>query len=303
MSSYQIYFWDFEKNLNLKEDELKGLEERQRIEERRRELDERLKQMRINADRFLEKIKFQKTQGWTFYSFSEQHGDLYQLDVPHLNERLGFNTKRSKGKTLLNHYISSAGQFGYSFIHFLLNESKIWIDVNLRNEDDTTSFQEIYYSKHSYPSGLIRLLFKRGYQLQDSDRSLFRSLPENITGDKNEGLFLLECMNKLIDRELTEQVWRHSRLLCILESAKRKEMVAFKYKNWISLGILAISNYQRYWEYIENVFKKFGLWETLIDSDRKGTFQRKLADFYETIPEQDYSVDELISELFPELND
>lgn len=300
-STYQIYYLDFEQVLILKNEELRQIEEVVRQEQKRLEIEEIKARKRSNADQLIAKIKRHKDNGRAFYTFSEEYAHLYDLDHTYLNEKLAFTTYKHNGKTLLNHYIASASTFQQSFIRFLLSDKIIKIDVNLTNDDGTTSFQEIYKSKFLYKGELVRLLFERGYRLIDEDRDFFNLIEEKREEDKIEELFLLECMDRLIDKELVEQVWRRSRLLCILESAKRQEMVTFKYKNWISLGILAITSYKQYWEYIEAAFKNYGIWEVLIGTDKKGTFQRKLTEFYQTMPEQDYSADELISELYEEL--
>lgn len=54
--------------------------------------------------------------------------------------------------------------------------------------------------------------------------------------------------------------------------------------------------------YIELAFKRYELWDFLIEKDeKKKTFQKKLQDLYQNIPNQKYDFEEVFIELYPEL--
>ena len=55
------------------------------------------------------------------------------------------------------------------------------------------------------------------------------------------------------------------------------------------------------YEYIELAFKRFGLWDRLIQFDTKGTFWKKVEQFYSEMPKQKYDFDEVFNDLYPEL--
>jgi hypothetical protein len=101
-----------------------------------------------------------------------------------------------------------------------------------------------------------------------------------------------------------ESVFKHSKLLFIIESARRQEIIGFNYKRneWVAFANNAIQYHSEYWEYIESAFRRFGLWDILTKSDKKGTFVRKLKTFYSEKPQQKYDFGEVFKELYPELS-
>lgn len=105
----------------------------------------------------------------------------------------------------------------------------------------------------------------------------------------------------LQDKRLVDQVFKFYQLLFTLQSASGRKIVGYRFNNWVSLGNNAIQYHGKYWDYIETAFKKFGVWDLIIESDKKGTFQKKLSALYANMPEQQYDFDELYRDLFPEL--
>ena len=100
-----------------------------------------------------------------------------------------------------------------------------------------------------------------------------------------------------------ESVCTHSKLLFIIESARQKEIIGFNYKptEWIAFSNNAIQYYSKYWEYIELAFKHFGIWNILTDSDKNGTFAKKVHAFYSEMSEQDFDFDDVFRDIYPEL--
>lgn len=98
-------------------------------------------------------------------------------------------------------------------------------------------------------------------------------------------------------------MFRFSKLIFIIESARQGELITFNYKGnkWVAFANNAIQYYSEYWEYIELAFKRFGLWDKLIQLDTKNTFQRKVEQFYSEMPIQKYDFDEVFNDLYPEL--
>ena len=100
-------------------------------------------------------------------------------------------------------------------------------------------------------------------------------------------------------------MFEHQSLICIIESAKRNKIVGFGWKGnqWIAFANNAIEFYSQYWEYIELAFKHYGIWERLIELDFKGSFQKKLENYYETNPTQNFDCDILFRYLYDELSE
>ena len=48
-------------------------------------------------------------------------------------------------------------------------------------------------------------------------------------------------------------------------------------------------------------FKKFKVWDLIIRSDKKGTFQKKLSSLHDNMPEQNHDFVDVLRDLYPEL--
>jgi hypothetical protein len=101
---------------------------------------------------------------------------------------------------------------------------------------------------------------------------------------------------------LVDDVFNFSKLLFIIESARQGELICFKFtgNKWISFANNAIHSYSEYWEYLELSFKRFGLWDKLIQLDKNGTFQKKVEKFYSNMPKQKYDFDKVFYDLYPD---
>ena len=80
-------------------------------------------------------------------------------------------------------------------------------------------------------------------------------------------------------------------------------MIGFAYKpnEWIKFANNVLEYYSKYWEYIEIAFKEFGLYDKLIELDKKGTFKNKLYHYYSGKKETDYNFEIIFKALYPEL--
>jgi hypothetical protein len=190
-----------------------------------------------------------------------------------------------------------------AFIEFILNCHEIELEVNKPDTDDKTAFQVIYENNSIPKYTPIKSLFKRGYILTENDKVFFSKITE-IEGDRKNDILIYDFYNKLDDKNLVELIFDHSKLLFIIESARRQEIIGFDYRpnEWIAFANNAIQYHSEYWEYIEMAFKGFGLWEILTQLDKKGTFEKKVLAFYSKMPKQKYDFDEVFRDLYPELH-
>ena len=139
--------------------------------------------------------------------------------------------------------------------------------------------------------------------MSQADFQMYKNLYQIEDKKKKKNLILFELFNKLQDRTLVDSVFNHAELLYTIESARQNKVVGYNRKpdDIVWLANNAIQNHSEYWEYIELAFKSYELWERLIQLDRKGTFAKKLKNFYNQIPKQKYDFDEVFSDLYPEL--
>lgn len=213
-----------------------------------------------------------------------------------LNSRLEFSKKSP-----IIRWLSTATPDDIAFIEFILGCNEIALDVNATDKDGKTAFQVVHENNRIRKYIPVKLLFKRGYRLTEADKVFFSKLSDiEIEGID---IMVYEFCNNLNDRTLVDAVFNYTKQLFVIESARQKRIVGFNYKSneWIAFANNAVDHYSEHWECIELAFKKYGLWDILTNSDKKGTFANKVQFFYSARPKQDYDFDKVFRDLYPEL--
>jgi hypothetical protein len=100
------------------------------------------------------------------------------------------------------------------------------------------------------------------------------------------------------------EVFKHAKFLFIIESARNGQITGFNYRpdDWIGFANYIVQNHAQYWKYIEVAFKQYKLWDKLLQSDKKGTFARKIAELNLNMPKQNHYVDSVFMDLYPDLH-
>lgn len=304
---FQIYYFNFGENLSQREEERLATEKKM-LEIERKQL-ERARQLRAENEalEIIEKIAYLRAnKSSLFGSVKKAIEDLSADELNVLNMKLDFQGKHSQknGKPTLNYWISEAKEFDYSFLLFILDTPQIEININQTDKNGVSALQEIYNNKiiGGYKRVLQRELFKRGYNLIEGDIARITAEIES-EAEKTSLVIHLNCYDRLKSRHLIQRVDDYFTILLTLESAKRKKIIGLGFNDWIAFANNAIHSYKKHWEYIELAFRKFELFDELVELDkkRKGTFQKKLEVFYSEIPEQDFSIDRIVKELYPEI--
>lgn len=295
--SYQVYYYNYGDNKTQVE-----IQQKKRVTEIENERKEAaIKQRRsyaeTRANNIIEEIKElrnRKAQKFTYISMEISELNEYEIQV--LNSLLEFSKK-----TPIIHWFSTATTDDIAFIEFILDCNEISLDVNATGKDGKTALQAIYENCNIRKFFSVKLLFKHGYKLTETDRVFYSKLSDNET--ENIDIMLLEFCNRLNDRSLVDAVFNYPKQLFAIESARQKRIIGFNYKadEWIAFANNAIANYRAQWEYIELAFRKYGLWDVLTKTDKKGTFANKVQSFYSMRPKQDYDFDKVFRELYPEL--
>lgn len=298
--SFQVYYHDYDYHYQLKETELSEIKLRLEVEQKQKDEDTYNKRVLEKARGMIAKIAAQKTLGF-FMLINEELDKYTYIEVLELNRQLDFNSKVYKGRPLLHHYISTATSSEHSFLHFLLDNKKIHLDVNRTGEDGISCFRQIFTNPLLYHGVLIKLIFQRGYKLKEGDLTFFESISKYEGVDLEAELLRFAFYDRLTNRFRIDDIYNHINLFYIFESAKLVKIVGFKFNNWVSFGINAIEYYKPFWDYIEIAFKKYGVWDLILNADKKGTFEKKISAFYQKIPSQNYDLDQTICEIFPDL--
>ena len=301
--SYQVYYYNFG-NIKCEIE----VEQKRRIEEveitnRNKKLELKLARAKNKASNIIDEIKLLRTRkSLSFDSVIEKIRELDNTELRIFNNELNLKKRDKTKKPALLQWIYNATLADVYFLEFILSVTEIELDVNEKDSNGKSALTEIYDNKKIVKEIPIESLFKRGYIFTEEDKNYIATLPYGQVENANN-IILYSICNNLSNKELVDFVFRNSKLLFIIESAKLKEIIGFNYKEteWIAFANNAIHHYSEYWEYIEIAFKHFGLWDKLIELDKKETFQRKVQTFYSKMPQQKFDFDEVFQELYPEL--
>lgn len=295
---YQAFYYNYGSNKNKIEKKQKVQEaeliklEGQRLEERR---------LNLAKDKVFEIINgikhLRKNKHLSYNRIKFQINELNVFEANVLNDILGLNSR----KTPMIKWIEKAKREDYQFIEFLIVCEKIEKDLNETNIEGQSTLQCLIDNNTFHNNEkklLIKKLLEYGYNYKSNDLKKLTSLISTF-----EELFLYKLCNALNNRMLVNKIFKYSKIIFIIESAKRNELIGYKYTNriWIQLANTAIEYYKEYWDYIESAFKYYQIWDKVKDEDITGKFSKKLQDYYMVMPKQNYELDELINELYPDI--
>lgn len=301
--AFQAYYYNFGDN-RTKTESL----QRKKVEEIKEA--ERKKLEKIKLDKAKSKAKylitqiadFRKRKIQNFNSLNDEIEEMDEFETTILNEILNLKGKVVQNKPPLLKWIDDAKPEDVAFLEFILRSKKIELDINATDSSGRTALQGILSNNNIHKTLPILSLFEAGYNLTDVDKEIFAKIQEKQK-DLVEIVQIYKICNNLTNRKLTFDIPNFSKLLFIIESARQAELVVYNFSGnkWVSLANNAIQYYSEYWEYIEFAFKRYGLWDKLIELDKKGTFQKKIELFYSKMPKQKYDFDDVFKDLYPEL--
>lgn len=222
---------------------------------------------------------------------------LNDFELGILNCKLDLVNRQRDGMPILSYWIKNSTQKYDFFLQFLFSCKAIELRVNYDVDTRQTLFQELLHNENLYNDFIIKLLLKRGYTITKEDENLY----QRMAGVDMDRLLLYRMCSWLSDKSLVDDVFKYYQLLYTLQSAAGKKIVGYRFDNWVSLANNAIQHHSKYWEYIEMAFKKYAVWDLIMESDKKGTFQKKLSALYSNMPQQNYDFDDVFRDLYPEL--
>lgn len=301
--AFQAFFYNFGDNktkteaLRKKKAEEIKEGERKRLEQRKIERAER------KAKNLIAKIAdFRERKMLVFNTISSEVSEMNDLEVEILNKVLNLKGKRTVGKPPLIKWIDEAQQNDVAFLAFILKTKEIELDINTVDDTGKTPLQAIFQNENIHKTLPILSLLQANYKLTENDNLTLSELLEKQEISVTD-FHIFQICNNLTDRNLVPNTFHFSKLLFIVESVRQGELITFNFtgNKWVSFANNAIQYYSEYWEYIELAFKRFGLWDRLIQFDTKGTFRKKVEQFYSEMPKQKYDFDEVFNDLYPEL--
>lgn len=304
--AYQAYYYNFGDSVTRLEENQKRIDVERRQAEEQKAAQRRLEIARSKAQEIIEEIKERRRiKSPIFDRALNLVSKLDDFEVEVLNTSLNLPVLTANNKPVLLHWMETASADDSPFIRFILNCREFDLDVNRKGIDGTTAFQALYQNSKLLDKHTPTIaLFKRGYNLSQEDKEFHFSQPGTEAGHKIMW-DTFQFYDRLADRQLIDEIIKSNFLgvLYTIESARQNTIVGYRFSPnaWVALANNAIEYYSFYWEYIELAFKFYGIWDTLIQLDKKGTFQQKLQAFYLKMPPQKYDFDDVFRDLFPEV--
>lgn len=300
---YQAYYFDFNKKLELKEKErLIKIEKEEKAETERKKV-RKLNEAKEKTEEIINDLRYLwKTKSFNFKPIKDTIFELSEFELKILNESKAFKDESNEPK--IHKWFSMAKTENYPFLEFMLDCHYLDIDVNKKSKLNKTLFQTLIENENlEHKKYLTKLILKSGYAFSKTDEPIIDNL-YSIEKERQSAKLLYYLSNKLNSKHLIDKLFEHSNLICTIESAKRNEIIGFGWKpnQWIAFANNAVHSYKEYWDYIEIAFKHYGIWDKLIELDKKGTFNKKVTEFYKERPKAKFDCDLLFQILYPELN-
>ena len=290
----QAFYYNFPVNLAKKETELIQLLRKKEDDEWNALQIKEEEERKIKIEKIIQQIKNEKSKKFSSYRLVDNKiNELSYLEVKELNNNLDFKNRK---KSPIIKWIRETNEYNYSFLFFILQNKNIYVNINQSDSIEETAFLELYKNE-KIPSQhyICKLFFEIGYQLQKKDIEYINLY------SKNNNFESYKIWDRVKSRKLIQKAYEKDTFLFILESAKHNQIIGSKLANWITFGNNAIQFYSQYWEYIELAFKKYGIWDFIIEQDRRKTFHSKLEKLYQNFPKQEYDVDPVVKDLYPEI--
>lgn len=298
----QLYYLNYAVKLKESQARLEDIEaEIRRIAREKQEEEYNQRSQKTVNDLMSRMVAYYKNK-YHFYKFPTFINPLSETELVLFNQKLHFN-KIYKEQTQFNYYLQIATKDDFSFIDFLLKEQRIEIDVNKKDLNGKSTLQGLLSNPflYTYKNMLLPGLFKRGYRLTLNDIDFYKQMPHPPQQDMGADIVLLKAYNELSNRLLADLVFRNSRLIEIIESARQKKIIGTRLPGWLAVAMNLVTSYKRYWKYIEEAFRHYGMLEVIIANDKKGNFQKKMAEYQLQMPEQQEDVLELLLDLYPQI--
>lgn len=302
IESCQVYYFDYGGKLKVKEKEHAKLLQKERQEEVKMQEHRRKVMAEEKAISIIDDLRFLwQSKGYNFSSIEEDMENLDEFELSVLNESDAFKLK--DGQPRIHHWFSIAKKDHMGFLEHMIDSSYLEIDLNEKSKDNNTLLATMFENKAiEHKMWLLRRLIRKGYTLKKEDETILAQI-ETDPIEYESTLIIFRLANMLNGSYIIDELFEHKPLVCIIESAKRDEIIGYRYQKnqWIAFANNAIHSYTNYWSYIEKAFKNYGIWEKLMLLDKKKTFQKKLAKFHATNPKQNVDCIPLLNALYPEL--
>lgn len=298
----EIFFYNFGEEKKQKIILQNQYIEKEKEEERKNSENIRLEKVKSKVSSLILKIKSKKKSIFPYFKDVVDELNMFsEEETQMLNEKLNFDYNNAIIK-----YLKIAKDQEYSFIDFLVTTPQFTFNINLKDVSGNTILDILFTNanfKNKIP--LFKKIIARGYIIRKEDEKYLYNYFSYKPSDAEWHILIAELSKKVSDSKTIDLMFELDNMGVIraIESAKRGILIGFAYKpnEWIKFANNVLEYYSKYWEYIEIAFKEFGLYDKLIELDKKGTFKNKLYHYYSGKKETDYNFEIIFKALYPEL--
>lgn len=297
---YQFYYFNTDDNLKIIEKERNAKIIKLEAERIAKIEQEKLDYAINIAQQIIRKINEYKIRNAFYYGdILHQIDNLNEYELSVFNKELKIFDRHPTKKPALNQWISKVEK-NDSFLNFIIYCKKIKININDTEFEGKSVFQEIYENENIFAPTAVVGILKRGYKITERDDLYLLNKAKN-NADTLDIILLYSFYKRLSNIDLIDDVKKHYKLICIIESTKRREIIGFKL-GWTAFTNNAINSYTHYWDYLKLTFIKYGSWVDLLEKDtKKEIFQKKIEEIHKNYPIQKNDFDDVFKQLFPEL--
>jgi hypothetical protein len=292
LDNYEVFFINYLKCRENKENEAlqNKLRLAEQLELQRKEA--ALSSAKILSDKIYNELsELQKSENRDFFRVNKQIEGMNELELQVFNIKLELSLEPKFQEWLYR----AKKPYSRHFIQFFLQCERIEIDVNLLF--NSRSALDLLLNNEYLPTdSFFKELLKRGYQMSEKDEEMCMYF------DKKEFIYLHNAAKKLKTPEIIRLYDdKMFKLFFCVESMRTGELLNSKLLNWLAFGNNLIEHYSEYWDYLEKALKHFGVWQRIIDLDKKKSFGDKLFFLKADYPKQKTNFRELFDKIFPEL--
>lgn len=201
----------------------------------------------------------------------------------------------------IHYFYQNARKKHSNFLDTLISSQFIKIKLNENSFEGNTIIQTLVNNEHLWNKyGHIKRLVQAGYNPEPIDYDLIKTIPN----EKKIPQLIIACeiSSKLENPIFRKQIFENVAIFCIMESIRRQKIVGFRWKEsqWIDFINNAITSYPELWNHISSALKVYGLWEFIIEKDKKGSFQKKIREHHLSNNIFSGKLDYVLYALYPE---
>jgi len=196
-----------------------------------------------------------------------------------------------------------------NFLKFICEQDNILIDTSKLSVDGKPIFEELLnlHNREEFKH-LIACLFRKGYKLSEDEKvtrnNIYRKNFTNMSEHEREQIdrwAIVDFLSNLENKGLVFDLMQIDKILFAITSLKSNMIIGFRFNNHRQITNNILEHHKEFGEVYFKAMKVYGYCETQIKQDKTGKLKLKMDRFFTEMPQQDRRYDEIINELFPEL--